>query len=80
MVYYYFFFNEFSLFSEFGYKVMPIKPVMKILPNLLENRDKNIREETKQLVIEIYRWIGNAIKPQMSHFKPVQVSHISYFI
>jgi cytoskeleton-associated protein 5 len=53
---------------------------MKILPNLLENRDKNIREETKQLVIEIYRWIGNAIKPQMSHFKPVQVSHISYFI
>lgn len=61
---------------EFGYKVMPIKPVMKILPNLLENRDKNIREETKQLVIEIYRWIGNAIKPQMSHFKPVQVTEL----
>lgn len=55
---------------------MPIKPVMKILPKLLEDRDKNIREETKQLVIEIYRWIGNAIKPQMSHFKPVQVSNI----
>ncbi|XP_052066786.1 cytoskeleton-associated protein 5-like [Mytilus californianus] len=61
---------------EFGYKVMPIKPVMKILPKLLEDRDKNIREETKQLVIEIYRWIGNAIKPQMSHFKPVQVTEL----
>ncbi|CAG2202668.1 CKAP5 [Mytilus edulis] len=62
---------------DFGYKVMPIKPVMKILPKLLEDRDKNIREETKQLVIEIYRWIGNAIKPQMSHFKPVQMDWLS---
>lgn len=53
---------------------MPIKPVMKILPKLIEDRDKSIREETKQMVIEMYRWIGNAIKPQMNQFKPVQVS------
>lgn len=61
---------------DFGFKVMPIKPMMKMLPVLLENRDKGIREETKQLVIEIYRWIGSAIKPQMTHFKPVQVTEL----
>jgi len=49
---------------------------MKTLPKLLEDRDKNIREETKQLVIEIYRWIGAAVKPMMTNFKPVQVTEL----
>ncbi|KAL3842600.1 hypothetical protein ACJMK2_020593 [Sinanodonta woodiana] len=59
--------------SCFGNKIMPIKPVLKFIPKLLEDRDKTVRDETKQLVIEIYRWIGAALKPQMSNFNPIQV-------
>ncbi|XP_076471814.1 cytoskeleton-associated protein 5-like isoform X2 [Babylonia areolata] len=58
---------------DFGTKVVQVKPLLKVLPKLLDDRDKNVREETKQLVIELYRWIGAALKPQMSNFKPIQV-------
>ncbi|KAL8599784.1 hypothetical protein ACOMHN_052297 [Nucella lapillus] len=58
---------------DFGTKVIQVKPLLKVLPKLLDDRDKNVRDETKQLVIEIYRWIGAALKPQMSNFKPIQV-------
>jgi len=49
--------------------------MVKFLPKLLEDRDKNVREEAKGLVIEMYRWVGAAIKPKLVDFKPVQVSH-----
>lgn len=58
---------------DFGTKVIQVKPLLKSLPKLLDDRDKNVREETKQLVIELYRWIGAALKPQMTNFKPIQV-------
>ncbi|XP_060086364.1 cytoskeleton-associated protein 5-like [Ylistrum balloti] len=61
---------------DFSNKIMPIKPLMKFLPKLLEDRDKNVREETKLLVIEIHRWIGPALKPMMTNFKPVQVTEL----
>lgn len=40
---------------------------------LLEDRDKNVRDESKKMVVEMYRWIRQALKPQMSSLKPVQV-------
>lgn len=40
---------------------------------LLEDCDKNVREEGKKLVVELYRWIGQALKPQLSALKPNQV-------
>lgn len=52
---------------------MPIKPLVPKLPKLLEDRDKTVREESKTLIIEIYRWIKQAIKPQMTNFNPIQV-------
>lgn len=58
---------------DFGTKVIQVKPLLKVLPKLLEDRDKGVREETKQLVIELYRWIGAALKPQLTNFKPIQV-------
>ncbi|GAB1602380.1 cytoskeleton-associated protein 5-like isoform X1 [Argonauta hians] len=58
---------------EFGSKVIQVKPIVKVLAKLLEDRDKTVREETKQLVIEIYRWIGAAIKSQFTNFNPIQV-------
>ena len=51
-----------------------MKPLMKQLQTLLEDRDKTVREETKLLVVEIYRWIGPALKPQLASLKPIQVS------
>jgi len=50
-----------------------VKPLVKQLQTLLEDRDKIVRDETKLLVVEIYRWIGAALKPQLTSLKPVQV-------
>ncbi|ESO97492.1 hypothetical protein LOTGIDRAFT_228176 [Lottia gigantea] len=61
---------------DFGTKIITVKPIIKVLPKLLEDRDKSVREETKLLCIELYRWIGAALKPQMTHFKPVQVQEL----
>lgn len=38
---------------------------------MLEDRDPNVREETKQLSIEIYRWVKDALLPQLSNLKPI---------
>lgn len=40
---------------EFGNKVVGIKPFIKKIPVLLADRDKNVRDEAKQLTIEIFR-------------------------
>lgn len=54
--------------------------MVKFLPKLLEDRDKNVREEAKLLVVEMYRWVGAAIKPKLVDFKPVQVLFDFHFI
>ncbi|XP_074659801.1 cytoskeleton-associated protein 5-like [Tubulanus polymorphus] len=61
---------------DFGTKIIPVKPLVKLLPGLLEHRDKIVREEGKALVIEIYRWVGAAIKPQLVNLKPVQLTEL----
>ncbi|XP_059352575.1 cytoskeleton-associated protein 5-like isoform X2 [Daphnia carinata] len=61
---------------EFGPKVINLKLVLKQVPVLLEDRDKNVREEGKKLVVELYRWIGQALKPQLSALKPIQVTEL----
>jgi len=58
---------------DFGTKVISVKPLLKQLQTLMEDRDKTVREETKLLVVEIYRWIGPALQPQLTNLKPVQV-------
>ena len=50
------------------------KPLVKQFSRLLEDRDKNVREEGKKLLVEMYRWIGVALKPQLVSLKPMQVS------
>ena len=49
---------------------------MKQFSRLLEDRDKNVREEGKKMVVELYRWIGDALKPQLNALKPLQVIFI----
>ena len=59
---------------DFGNTVVQLKPIVKQVQKLLEDRDPGVREETKQLVIEMYRWVGAALKPHIANLKPVQVS------
>jgi cytoskeleton-associated protein 5 len=55
--------------NEFSSKTMPIKPVIKFVPKLLEERDNIVPDETKLLAIEMYRWAGAAIMPQLQGYK-----------
>ncbi|ESO04897.1 hypothetical protein HELRODRAFT_78594 [Helobdella robusta] len=61
---------------DFGTKIIQVKPILKQLQVLLEDRDKVVRDETKQLVVEIYKWIGAALKPQLTNLKPVQITEL----
>ena len=61
-------------FSEFGSKILPVKPFIKQVIPLLDDRDKNVRDESKLLIIEIYKWIGKqTLMPLIQNVKPIQV-------
>lgn len=61
-------------FSEFGSKILPIKPFIKQVIPLLDDRDKNVRDESKLLIIEIYKWIGKqTLMPLIQNVKSIQV-------
>jgi cytoskeleton-associated protein 5 len=62
--------------NEFSSKVIPIKPIIKFVPKLLEDRDKMVRDETKLLAIEMYRWAGAAIMPQLQGIKPALLGEL----
>uniref|UniRef100_A0A182NZM0 TOG domain-containing protein n=1 Tax=Anopheles epiroticus TaxID=199890 RepID=A0A182NZM0_9DIPT len=61
---------------EFGNKVINIKPIVKRLPALLSDRDKTVRDESKALTVEIYRWIGAAFKSQIASLPAVLLTEL----
>ncbi|XP_050081123.1 protein mini spindles [Anopheles maculipalpis] len=61
---------------EFGNKVMNIKSIVKRLPALLSDRDKTVRDESKALTVEIYRWIGAAFKSQIASLPAVLLAEL----
>ena len=59
---------------EFGARVMDAKQLLKTIPAQLEHKDKNVREAAKGLAVEMYRWLGPALKTSLEgSLKPVQV-------
>jgi cytoskeleton-associated protein 5 len=50
------------------------KPILKELAKIFDHKDKNVRVEGTLLAVELYRWIGPAMKNSLSDLKPVQVS------
>lgn len=62
--------------ANFGPKVVKPGPLVKIVLAKIEDRDKNVRDETKSLAVEIYRWLKDAFKPQLQGLKPVQLSEL----
>ncbi|XP_054741359.1 protein mini spindles isoform X4 [Anastrepha obliqua] len=61
---------------DFGNKVVGVKPLIKKLAPLMSDRDKTVRDEGKQLAIEIYRWIGAAMKPQITSLPQVTLKEL----
>lgn len=61
------------IFSEFGSKIITLKPVVKVLPKLFESREKAVRDEAKLLAVEIYKWIRDALRTPLQNINSVQV-------
>ncbi|XP_017091916.2 protein mini spindles isoform X2 [Drosophila bipectinata] len=61
---------------DFGNKVISVKPLIKKLAPLMSDRDKAVRDEGKQLAVEIYRWIGAAMKQQISTLPQVTLKEL----
>ncbi|KAG5681403.1 hypothetical protein PVAND_010841 [Polypedilum vanderplanki] len=61
---------------EFGAKVINVKPLVKKIPTILSDRDKTVREESKQLTIEIFRWIGPVFKTQIQSIPQVVLNEL----
>lgn len=57
--------------SVFGSKVIDVKPLLKQTPKLLDHRDKTVRESTKALYIEVYKWIGDSIKTPLKSINAI---------
>uniref|UniRef100_A0A3Q1ATC8 TOG domain-containing protein n=1 Tax=Amphiprion ocellaris TaxID=80972 RepID=A0A3Q1ATC8_AMPOC len=62
--------------SEFGSKIVTLKPVVKVLPKQFESREKAVREEAKQLAVEIYKWIRDALRPPLQNINSVQLKEL----
>jgi cytoskeleton-associated protein 5 len=61
---------------EFGAKVVGVKPLVKKIPALLTDRDKTVRDESKQLTVEIFRWIGPVFKTQIQSLPQVVLTEL----
>lgn len=62
-----------TLVDEFGLGVISPKLLLPVLPKLFGHADRNVRAETIQLTVAIYRWMGAALETQlMDELKPVQ--------
>ncbi|KAL0770544.1 hypothetical protein Bca101_035695 [Brassica carinata] len=48
----------FLAISEFGSKIIPPKRILKMLPELFDHQDQNVRASAKGVTIELCRWIG----------------------
>ncbi|KAJ8911338.1 hypothetical protein NQ315_014182, partial [Exocentrus adspersus] len=63
---------------EFGSKIVSVKPVLKKIGTLFADRDKGVRDEARHMVIEMYRWIGATLRPQLqaANLQPVQITEL----
>ncbi|KAI4893382.1 hypothetical protein NFI96_022503 [Prochilodus magdalenae] len=62
--------------SEFGSKIITLKPVVKVLPKLFESREKAVRDEAKLLAVEIYKWIRDALRTPLQNINSVQLKEL----
>lgn len=75
-----FFSTQCFISSEFGSKIILLKPIIKVLPKLFESREKAVRDEAKLIAVEIYRWIRDALRPPLQNINSVQVRHKVFWL
>ncbi|GFQ07256.1 protein mor1 [Phtheirospermum japonicum] len=69
----------FQALSEFGSKVVPPKRLLKMLPELFDHQDQNVRASSKGLTLELCRWIGkDPVKSIL--FEKMRDTMVLYFI
>ena len=66
-----------AIFHAYGVQIVDPKPVLKALPKVFGHADKNVRAEASSLVVELYRWLRDAMKKFFwDELKPVQQQDI----
>jgi len=65
-----------DIFHTFGCKVANPRPVLKLLPPLFGHSDKIVRSEATALIVELYGWLGDAIRPALTSLNPVLLKQI----
>ncbi|KAG9290927.1 hypothetical protein G9A89_011077 [Geosiphon pyriformis] len=61
----------------YGAKTVTCKPILKALPKVFNHTDKNVRSEGTNLVIELYKWLGQGLNPILQELKPIQVKELN---
>lgn len=62
-----------AIVEAFGPAAINVKALLKALPKVFDNTDKNARDQAKALAIELHRWLGDGIAGSFKDIKPVQV-------
>ena len=58
---------------DFGSTIIQVGPILEVLPKLMKHTSNEVREETKDLLTEIYRWTGPSIKQHLEELNTAQV-------
>ena len=58
---------------DFGSTIIQVEPILVVLPKLMKHTSNEVREETKELLSEIYRWTGPNIKQHLEELNTAQV-------
>ena len=62
-----------EILGKFGPSQFDVSEMVGIADGILTHRDKNVRKEGQELMIEICRWVGNkSMAPYVSKLKPAQ--------
>ena len=62
-----------EILGKFGPNQFDVSEIVGIADSILTHRDKNVRKEGQELMIEICRWVGNkSMAPYVSKLKPAQ--------
>ncbi|CAG9764905.1 unnamed protein product [Ceutorhynchus assimilis] len=63
---------------EFGIKIISPKPLIKKIGTLFSDRDKTVRDEARNMVIELHKWMGPSLRNhlQNANLQPVQMTEL----
>ncbi|ONH68929.1 Spindle pole body component alp14 [Cyberlindnera fabianii] len=62
-----------EIYTQFGARTVNPKLVLPSLPKLFSHADRNVRAETSNLTVELYKWMGPALEQVLfAELKPVQ--------